>query len=273
MMLKWDLYITETAQLNNKYVESSSYSDDIDPEAGYGQYAHIWAQDYSDYLNDTFWNGRYANILTCNTIIDALPSMKYTETQIPLYRKLAAQAYTLRAFNYFCLINVYALPYSTENLDKPGVILKTDPAISTKHVARSSIKDIYALINDDIKKAQSYIDGASTEASKFEITIPAIYFLAARIALFQNDWDTVIDAGKKFLNLNSSITDLNNIDSSLFGIPSSMSKSYCCTNNIKKDEVVFGFGRNDYYNDCHACIAPYSPYSLSFLWLSYIVDG
>jgi hypothetical protein len=231
---------------NNTYFKG--WLEGIDLNAQDGQYAYIWQDDYSENISDKFWATRYSYILACNTIIDALPTMSYSESQVGKYNNLAAQAYALRAYHYFCLVNTYALPYSSENLDKPGVVLKTSPDIETKPQARATIKAIYDLINNDINKAQTYIEKAENKASKFEITPQAIYFLAARIALFQNDWDKVIESANKFLTLNKSILNLNSIDSTLLGLP--IGTGFTTTtpfslNSIKCDEVVFGFGRDD----------------------------
>jgi hypothetical protein len=253
------LYYAST-QLNDKY--EKNYKTGIDPKAGYGQYAHIWAADYSNYLTDAFWDGRYSNILTCNSIIEALPTMTHSESESGIYRKLAAQAYTLRAYNYFCLVNTYAQPYSKENLSKPGVILKTSPDISTSPQARATVGEIYELMDSDINKAQQYLDGANEQASKFEITPEAVYFLASRIALFQQDWDGVIAAGEKFMKLNKSILDLNSIDSTKFGMSSSFvaDSVFYATNDITHNEVVFAFGRNEYFGDGNIkFMAPYNP--------------
>ena len=246
-------------QKNDKYCKT--WREEIDVKTGYGESAFIWQSDYSEHITDNFWSGRYSNILGCNTIINALPEMTYTETEEGLYRALAAQAYALRAYHYFCLINTYALPYSTANLDKPGVILKTSPDIHIDPQPRATIGEIYSLINNDIKKAQEYMKEAEFQCEKYggrkpEITSAAIYFLAARIALFQEDWDEVIATAKEFLAKNSSIHDLNSEDETLFGYVSSFEENSFCANNQQLDEVVFGFGRNDGGYDY---LAPNSP--------------
>lgn len=230
----------------------TSWEEGIDPKAGYGQNAFIWQKDFSENLKDLFWSGRYSNILACNAIIEALPSMTYAkETQTGLYRKLAAQAYALRAYHYFCLINTYALPYSAENLHQPGVVLKTSPVIEVTPHPRATIGEVYSLINDDIKKAQEYLEGADAQASKMEITPAAVYFLAARIALFQNDWEGVVKAAKKFLELNESIYDLTAEDEALLGfnhagfVDIGLSGTSYCANNTDLNEVIFAFGRSD----------------------------
>lgn len=237
---------------------ASKWSEGIDLKAEYGQYAHIWQQDYSEQLNDKFWSGRYSNILGCNTIIEALPTMEYAESEEGDYWKLAAQAYALRAYHYFCLINTYALPYSPENIDKPGVVLKTSSQIQIAPQKRSTIKQVYDLINDDIHKAQEYISKANFKNSKLEITPEAIYFLASRIALFQNDWDAVIKASERFIALNTAIYDLNNETEESLGFRNSYkSKEHTyCANNTELDEVVFGFARDD--KDVEY-LAPYNP--------------
>lgn len=223
----------------------TAWESGIDPKAGFGQYAYIWQSDYSENITDKFWSGRYSNILGCNAIIEALPTMEYAVTEHGLYRKLAAQAHALRAYHYFCLINTYALPYSTENLDKPGVVLKLSSKIQITPQQRSTIRETYALINDDIQKAQEYLIGADMKASKLEITPEAIYFLAARIALFQKDWDGVIKAATQFLSLNSAIYNLNNEEEGNLGFGYTTKDKAFCPNNISLDEVVFGFARKD----------------------------
>lgn len=123
----------------------TNWEEGIDPKAGYGQNAFIWQKEYQENLSDLFWSGRYSNILACNTIIEALPTMTYAEqTQTGLYHKLAVQAYTLRAYHYFCLVNTYALPYATKNLNQPGVVLKTSSEIEVTPHERATIGQVYA---------------------------------------------------------------------------------------------------------------------------------
>jgi hypothetical protein len=234
-IMKADRYVKNTA----------TWAEGIDGASGYGQYAYTWTTDYENYTADTFWDGRYSNILGCNTIIDALPTMTYTSSQTAQYKKLAMQAYTLRAYNYFCLVNTYAKPYSEANLSEPGVVIKTSPNIETSQHPRATIKETYDQINSDITAAESYVDGASTQASKFEMTAAGLYFLATRVALFQQNWDGVIESANKFFKYNKAILDLNKINASTFGLPTAFCDSAFNVNDIRLDEVVFGFGRSD----------------------------
>lgn len=249
------LYYGDTQKSDKKV----TWQTGIDLAAGYGEAAFIWSADYSENIIDKFWSARYENILGCNAVIDALPEMTYDkDTEEGMYRALAAQAYAMRAYHYFCLINTYAKPWSEANLNEPGVVLKTSPDIELNSGGRATIGEVYAQINSDIKKAQEYIAGANFQCEKFvgqkpELTSAAIYFLAARIALFQEDWDGVIAAGEKFLAKNSAIYDLNSCDMDVIGVPLSglgsdddKADNVYIANDQDLDEVVFGFDRTSY---------------------------
>lgn len=247
-------------EMKNNKRASLTWYEGADLNMRYGEGAYVWRNDYSEYLTDAFWAARYDNILGCNTIIEALPDMTYdAATETGIYRALAAQAYAMRAYQYFCLINTYALPYSEENLDKPGVILKLKPDIEIASKARATIGEVYAQINSDIKTAQEYMVGADFECEmlsnmKPELTSAAIYFLAARIALFQEDWDGVIAAGEKFLAKNATIFDLNSVDSTSMGFyhshydTSAERENIYVANHQQYDEVVWGFGGTSDYS-------------------------
>ena len=127
---------------------------------GEGEEPYKWEREIKSYA-DNFWERRYGNILACNLVIDALPEMEYVEADSGNYNFLAAQAYALRAYNYWCLVNSYALPWSKENLDKPGVIIRMEPQINISPRGRSSIREVYDLINEDIEKAEKYINIAT----------------------------------------------------------------------------------------------------------------
>lgn len=209
---------------------------------GEGEEPYKWEREIKSYA-DNFWERRYGNILACNLVIDALPEMEYVEADSGNYNFLAAQAYALRAYNYWCLVNSYALPWSKENLDKPGVIIRMEPQINISPRGRSSIREVYDLINEDIEKAEKYINIATFDGNIHRLSEPAILLLASRIALFQENWDEVIRTGKLFLAQNSVILNLNDQDTTLFGTEKGLSnKIFTMMDGTINKEVVFTFG-------------------------------
>ena len=144
-------------------------------------------------------------------------------------------------------MNSYALPWSKENLDKPGVIIRMEPQINISPRGRSSIREVYDLINEDIEKAEKYINIATFDGNIHRLSEPAILLLASRIALFQENWDEVIRTGKLFLAQNSVILNMNDQDTTIFGKEKGLSnKIFTMMDGTINKEVVFTFGTQSY---------------------------
>lgn len=276
--VEWHKLMTDDVEMG--YLErgpESDDSDEFDVMAGKeGKQAYTWDVNIEDKILDENWDNRYKNILGCNTIIDALPDMEYPEKEVGKYYYLASQAYALRAYHYFCLINCYALPYSQENLNKLGVIIREHPQIQTDPRERSTIGQVYELINDDIKKAQEYASKCVPSVNMHLMTPAAVQLLATRIALFQEKWDEVISVGKVFLRENNFILDLTTISKDLLGSLNTQSadktKIYLTMFNLAQNkEIVFTFGGK-------GSMYPYGYISYSSLWgfgfrVSYTDEG
>ena len=267
--VSWFKLMTDDVEMSHLEIDSTSTSlankngDAFDLlRGGDGQQAYVWSQDIGLKLTDNFWANRYSNILGCNVIIDALPTMEI-EGDTAKYNYLAAQAYGLRAYHYWCLVNTYALPYSETNLDQPGVILRTEPQVDIKGRARSSIRQVYKLINEDIKKAEQYIAESYVPGNRHLLTEPAILLLASRIALFQENWDEVIRVGELFLKGNSIVFDLNSVDTTLLGAYSDTESFYIMNGRVNK-EIVFTFGSSSITFDYLADYLSGTNYGLGF---------
>lgn len=213
-------------------------------KGGDGYEAYSWKQKIA--LPERFWNNRYKNILACNAVIDALPTMD-TEGDVAKYNYLAAQAYAMRAYNYWCLVNTYALPWSEANLDKPGVVLRLAPQIDTAPKSRATIGEVYRQINEDIAKAEKYIADSYAPGNKHLLTAPAIYLLGTRIALFQEKWDEVIRLGELFAGKNGYyVYNLNNVKESDLDIDEN-DKAFHIMNGKINEEILFTFGAPSTY--------------------------
>ena len=269
--IDWTYLMTDDIEMGPLYYDESMYNnskvtiiDGFDPSMGDGEVLYTWWADYSNYIADKFWDARYKNILACNIVIDALPDMKYEESEYGTYCKLAAQSYALRAYHYFCLVNTYGTPWSEENKNKLGVIKRISPEVDVRATERATVGEIYTLINEDLKYAQQYLKNASTNYSKWEITPAAIYFLASRVALFQEDWDEVIRTSGEFMELGeNALYDLNNVDREVCGLPNSTNGGFWI-NQIDISETVFLFSKEDKRYQYLAPNLYYSNYTLGY---------
>lgn len=243
----WLSLMTDDVEMGHLELDPEDESNDTRNEnsfdlfyGGNGEDSYKWKEKIEDY-SESFWDSRYKNILACNVVINALPEMEYAETDLGKYNFLASQAYALRAYYYWCLVNSYALPWSEANLDKPGVVIRIQPEIDISARRRSTIRDVYELINEDIAQAEKYGAEAEFDGNIHRISPTAVLLLASRIALFQENWDEVIRVGNLFLEQNPNILDLNGQDQTAFGEDSD-SKGFAIMDGVKNKEIVFTFG-------------------------------
>ena len=144
---------------------------------------------------------------------------------------IRAQAYALRAFAYYELINTYQLTYYG-NESAPGVPIYTEPTTKeTKGKPRGKVSDVYKQINDDLDESiKLFKSSADVANSKNAVDLYVAYGLKARTALMMHDWKTAKDmavnaltkSGLRLMPVSDLTTGFNNIDNAewMWGIKS-----------------------------------------------------
>jgi tetratricopeptide (TPR) repeat protein len=100
-----------------------------------------------------------------------------------------AQAYAMRAFAYFNLIQFYQRTYIGHESDK-GVPIYTDPANKdTEGKGRGTVTEVYTQINSDLNKAISLFKNGSAQRHKSQIDLYVTYGIKSRVAMVQNNWE------------------------------------------------------------------------------------
>ncbi len=115
----------------------------------------------------TYWLNTYNNIRNANIILDRLGvtydpaagSLNLGANKLPITeterKQVAGEALFIRAYHYFNLVRLYG-----------GVFLVHKPITATevKTVNRSSVEDIYKLIEADLKSASTFLSAAKFSA-------------------------------------------------------------------------------------------------------------
>lgn len=109
----------------------------------------------ANYVRPTaMWSQFYNIISTINPVITVLKSAENPDEEI---ESMLGQAYALRAYSYYWLINFFQHPYSVDP-DAPGVLIYLDDP--TKNVlGRAPVKDVYAVIDADFAEACRLLAG------------------------------------------------------------------------------------------------------------------
>lgn len=146
---------------------------------------------HMDYANGSyghpyfFWNFYYTLISNANYILAHEETLQGDQNEV---KKLMAQAYAMRAFSYYYLIQIYQQTYVGHE-DAPGVPIYTEPTLKgTPGKPRGTVKDVYVRINEDIDKAVRYFEENGKEPHRHASQID--YYVAngikARICLTQH---------------------------------------------------------------------------------------
>ena len=176
---------------------------------------YIWADatQLAD-QEDTYWMQLYQSIFYCNTVLDEFESRTPAPEEEELFETVRGEAYALRAYCYFYLVNLYADVYSEENLNKPGVpmpLSAEDVHEYTQNNVREPIGDVYEQINRDLDAATADLQGKQAK-SLYRFGYTSLQALKARVYLFMGRYEDAINAASDVIS-SKSLFDMNNLQS------------------------------------------------------------
>ncbi|MBO9732121.1 MAG: RagB/SusD family nutrient uptake outer membrane protein [Chitinophaga sp.] len=155
------------------------------------------------------WEKYYHYLLGPNVVLQYIDNAPGAQTEREQFK---GEAYALRAFYHFMLVNLYAKPYndSTTTPDKsPGIPIRITANLTDAPLPRNSVKEVYNQITSDIDSAIFLLDKNKTTTSPFRISFVAAHLLASRIYLYMEQWDKVIQHADIVLAYKPMLMDLN----------------------------------------------------------------
>lgn len=136
------------------------------------------------------WNQCYKNIKVANDVLKSVD----LENLSDVAKSYVGQAYAMRAFEYFTLIQIYQFSYKGHE-DAAGVPIVTEKTAEANNNPRAAVKDVYKQIMDDLNTAIDYL--TDSRSAKSEINRQVAYGLRARVNLVMQNWsDAAADAQK-----------------------------------------------------------------------------
>ncbi|MGJ8732574.1 RagB/SusD family nutrient uptake outer membrane protein [Cellulophaga fucicola] len=122
------------------------------------------------------WQELYKSIARCNNIIINTSKEAITEED---YNSLVGQAYFLRAFDYWYLLNLYG-----------NVPLITDtPDLNNLLVSQAPQEDVWKQIIDDLEKAETMLPESWTGEDLGRVTSGAAIALKGKSYLYMKEWE------------------------------------------------------------------------------------
>ena len=182
--------------------------------------AYTWQPDMfkmmteAGYSNTNMYERYYELILGANAVIDYIDQVNDEQENI---NYVLAQAYALRGFLYFKLVNIFGQPVNSQP-DALGVPLKLNSGVenAVDALARRSVKEVYEQVINDLKKSEQLYETLSAEkqfAKDYRTSLPMVQLLLSRVHLYQENWnDAASYAQKVMTNPNFKLLDLNAVE-------------------------------------------------------------
>lgn len=145
-----------------------------------------------------FWNIHYTLISNTNYIIAQAPGASGDKN---LLNSVLGQAYAMRAYCYFQLIQLYQQTYKG-NESAPGVPLYTEPTTSSSEgKARGTVEDVYKQINSDLEEAIKILkDCGVDQKHSSHIDYYVANGIKARVCMVQQRFEEAAAAAKEALS-------------------------------------------------------------------------
>jgi acyl-CoA thioesterase FadM len=154
---------------------------------------------------NAYWSSIYSLMYTINTSIENLTNNQDLTPEVS--KRLLGEAYFLRAFSYFYLVNLYG--------EVPLVL--TSQYKSNSRIAKSNTTEVYNQIVLDLDKSAGLLDNTYVAANVTTVTdkrlrpnLPTVNALQARVFLYKKDYAAAEAAATKVISESSlySFTDL-----------------------------------------------------------------
>ena len=150
------------------------------------------------------WKNYYNQIMGCNVILDYAYEMRGDDTE---RNNIIGQARLLRAYYYLKLACIYCQPWQNGSPDQNlGVVLITTSHVNDVQPSRSTLRETYAFIEQELKlAAQELKDFKPT--TKYRVTKTAADILLARLYLYQENWGEAINYATTTINEGPKLSD------------------------------------------------------------------
>jgi starch-binding outer membrane protein, SusD/RagB family len=146
-----------------------------------------------------FWTATYDAIAHANevlAVIDDLPGdRKYKQA-------IKGEAYLVRAYGHFMLVNLFARQYDDNTADTdPGIPYVMEPeTVFIKQYERLSVDDVYDRIENDLEEGLDLVDDSFyANSGKYHFTRNAALAFASRFYLYKNEFDKCIEYSSELL--------------------------------------------------------------------------
>lgn len=137
-----------------------------------------------------YWNDSYKRIAQVNHALEKLRDFKKTKRVKALY----AEAFLLRAYLHFMLVNIWSKHYNTKTAHKDlGIPYVTTPEKNAfVNYKRGTVKQVYEKIEKDLQYGLSAVTDNYYKNKAYHFNKAAAYAFASRFYLYKQEWSKTV---------------------------------------------------------------------------------
>lgn len=219
----------------------------------------LWEDDMFEKLTGdgyNSWKTLYHKIMGCNTILGYVDKVKGDQEAKD---NLCGQAYVLRAYYYFLLVNYYGMPY---NVGDPktnlGVPLKLVMDVNDGFMERNTVAEVYEQIVKDLEKGIQLLEENPKDVSLYKINALAGEAILCRVYLYMEDWDNVLKYADKVLKKKPSLISFASMPTGMME-PGFMGATWAVYNLSVSDEIIWMYGDYKTFSSCFPTVQGSTP--------------
>ena len=168
---------------------------------------YIWNDQAPDPTTLSYpWATFYKSIFYANLLLTEIDD-KLGDNEVT--KQLKAEAYLLRAYSHFELLNCYAPVYSDANKQHRGVPIAETIDLEQKFPVRT-VEEVYAFIANDMARATELMQiGNQPSEHRYRFSKRALHAFAARLHLYRSEWKQALSEAQTALAIEGGLVDLN----------------------------------------------------------------
>jgi tetratricopeptide (TPR) repeat protein len=157
------------------------------------------------------WNNAYQQVYYCNTVLAGVSRLANNPGMGTDLNLLRGDALFKRAYAYYNLLQVFALPYDSATASADDGIVLRDDTDPNAHITRSSVYVSYDSVIADLTVACKLLPATVDYAHLNRSRQPAAFAMLARVYLSMGAFDKADSSASHSLALYDSLIDYNQV--------------------------------------------------------------
>jgi len=154
----------------------------------------------------------YKSIFYTNQIISTIDEKLTSNATVD---QIKGEAYLMRAYAHFELLNLYSEVYTASNVGLRGVPLSTKIDLEQRFVP-ATLGESYAQVLSDMEKGTALLTVEDqAKGVNYRFSKRGAYAMESRLHLYRGEWQVAAEAAQKALAINNKLVDLNATGSKL----------------------------------------------------------